>query len=138
MVQLLKESLGESLIKKSVEVWNYKHVKNPFGPSHVLLAEKEEQLIGLRAFMSWKWQQGENIWQAWRAVDTATHPQHQGKGIFRTLTMQALEEVAAQEPCFIFNTPNEKAVRAISKWDGKPSEDSILPSSPRCYTFFTP
>jgi GNAT superfamily N-acetyltransferase len=109
MVQLLKESLGENLIKKSVEVWNYKHVKNPFGPSHVLLAEKEEQLIGLRAFMSWKWQQGDKAWQAWRAVDTATHPNHQGKGIFKTLTLQALDEVAQKEPCFIFNTPNEKS-----------------------------
>lgn len=109
IVQLLQKSLGESLIKKTLGVWNYKHTDNPFGRSKVLLAEDAGKLIGVRAFMSWKWQQGENIWQAWRAVDTATHPQHQGKGIFRTLTMQALEEVAAQEPCFIFNTPNEKS-----------------------------
>lgn len=109
MVQLLKWSLGESIIKKTLGVWNYKHLENPFGPSKVLVAEEKEKLIGLRAFMSWKWQQGDKVWQAWRAVDTATHPQYQGKGIFKTLTQQAIKEVAEQEQSFIFNTPNEKS-----------------------------
>lgn len=109
IVELLKESLGESLLKKSTSIWDYKHVDNPFGESYVLLAEEEGKLIGVRAFMSWKWQIGTTIWQAYRAVDTATHPKHQGKGIFKKLTLQALDDVGKKQDCFIFNTPNEKS-----------------------------
>ncbi|MDD2985961.1 GNAT family N-acetyltransferase [Flavobacterium sp.] len=109
IVELLKESLGESLLKKSTTIWDYKHVDNPFGESYVLLAEENGEFIGVRAFMSWKWQIGKQVWQAYRAVDTATHPNHQGKGIFKKLTLQALADVGAKQDCFIFNTPNEKS-----------------------------
>lgn len=109
IVQLLKESLGESLLQKTESIWRYKHEQNPFGNSHVLLAEENNQLIGVRAFMQWEWRCGDKKWQSYRAVDTATHPMHQGRGIFKKLTLQALEEVGASKYCFIFNTPNEKS-----------------------------
>ncbi len=109
IVELLKDSLGESLLKKTTSIWDFKHVQNPFGSSYVLVAEENNQLIGVRAFMSWKWQLGDTVWQAYRAVDTATHPEHQGKGIFKKLTLQALEDVGKNHDCFIFNTPNEKS-----------------------------
>ena len=109
IVALLKDSLGESLLKKTTSIWDFKHVQNPFGASYVLVAEENNQLIGVRAFMSWKWQLGDSIWQAYRAVDTATHPEHQGKGIFKKLTLQALADVGKKNDCFIFNTPNEKS-----------------------------
>lgn len=109
IVQLLKESLGETLLKKTDIIWQYKHQENPFGSSYVLLAEENGQLIGVRAFMSWNWQTGGNVWQAYRAVDTATHPEYQGKGIFKKLTLQALEDVGTNTDCFIFNTPNSKS-----------------------------
>ena len=85
IVVLLQASLGESLLKKSAEIWNFKHVANPFGESTVLLAEENNELIGVRAFMTWRWQMGNQIWNAFRAVDTATHPNYQGKGIFKKL-----------------------------------------------------
>lgn len=109
IVELLKDSLGESLLKKTTSIWDFKHVQNPFGASYVLVAEENNQLIGVRAFMSWKWQLGDIVWQAYRAVDTATHPEHQGKGIFKKLTLQALADVGKENDCFIFNTPNEKS-----------------------------
>jgi GNAT superfamily N-acetyltransferase len=109
IVALLKDSLGESLLKKTTSIWDFKHVQNPFGASYVLVAEENGQFIGVRAFMSWKWQLGDKVWQAYRAVDTATHPEHQGKGIFKKLTLQALADVGKKNDCFIFNTPNEKS-----------------------------
>ena len=109
MVGLLKFSLGESIVKKTDQIWDYKHRLNPFGKSYVLLAEEDEKLIGLRAFMQWKWQIGTKTWQAYRAVDTATHPDFQGKGIFKKLTLQAISAVGASHDSFIFNTPNNKS-----------------------------
>lgn len=109
IITLLQASLGESLVKKSAKVWNFKHVKNPFGESFVLLAEEEGVLIGVRAFMQWRWQLKDEVWTSYRAVDTSTHPAHQGKGIFTKLTMQALEEVQKVSESFVFNTPNDKS-----------------------------
>ena len=109
IIELMKSSLGESMIPKSESLWKWKHEENPFGRSYVLLAEENGQLIGLRAFMQWKW-----IWQgkryrAIRAVDTATHPDHQGKGIFKKLTLQQAEICKNDGVDFIFNTPNDQS-----------------------------
>lgn len=109
IVALLKLSLGEGLLKKTGVVWDFKHNQNPFGNSEVLLAFENEKLIGVRAFMQWRWQLGDKTWIAYRAVDTATHPEHQGKGIFKKLTLKALEIVGLKSDAFIFNTPNDQS-----------------------------
>ncbi|HMO12765.1 MAG TPA: GNAT family N-acetyltransferase [Pirellulaceae bacterium] len=109
IVELLKRSLGESLIKKSAEVWRYKHIDNPFGPSIVLLAHAGARLVGVRALMRWCWQRGEQSAIAFRAVDTATDPAFQGRGIFKRLTMAALEIAREQGGQFVFNTPNKQS-----------------------------
>lgn len=109
IVQLLKLSLGESLMPKSEAFWRWKHMDNPFGPSPVLVAYEGSELIGVRAFMRWEWRQGEKIWKAVRAVDTATHPAWQGKGIFTQLTKALVDDCRREGIHFIFNTPNEKS-----------------------------
>ncbi|OQP67517.1 hypothetical protein A4R26_12595 [Niastella populi] len=109
MIELLKKSLGEGLIPKSASLWNWKHEQNPFGASFVLLAEENGTIIGLRAFMQWKWKWNDTIYKAIRAVDTATHPDHQGKGIFKKLTLQQLELCKQQGVHFVFNTPNDQS-----------------------------
>ena len=109
IVALLQLSLGESLIKKSSRSWNYKHVDNPFGVSQVLLAFENDVLVGVRAFMKWQWRLGTEVWSAYRAVDTATHPDYQGQGIFKKLTLQALDEIQKEGETFVFNTPNNNS-----------------------------
>lgn len=115
IIALLKESLGESLMPKSERFWQWKHVENPFGKSPVLLAFENDQLIGVRAFMKWEWRQGEKIFKAVRAVDTATHPAFQGKGIFSKLTAQLVNECKEEGVDFIFNTPNKKSMPGYLK-----------------------
>lgn len=109
IITLLQASLGESLLKKSAKIWNFKHLDNPFGESTVLLAEENSDLIGVRAFMQWRWQIKNRVWTSYRAVDTATHPHHQGKGVFKKLTLQALDEIHEKGDCFVFNTPNNQS-----------------------------
>lgn len=109
ILKVLKASLGETSSKKTEEVWRYKHITNPFGESLVLVAEEKDEIIGVRAFMRWKWQKGEKIYSAFRAVDTATHPDHQGKGIFKKLTLRALEIGKERGDHFVFNTPNAQS-----------------------------
>lgn len=109
IIALLKLSLGESLMPKSEAYWRWKHVDNPFGASPVLLAEEGGQLIGVRAFMRWEWEKNWTKWRAIRAVDTATHPDHQGKGIFKKLTLQLLDDCQSDGVDMVFNTPNSQS-----------------------------
>lgn len=109
IIGLLKTSLGEGLIPKSEALWNWKHEQNPFGASFVLLAEENGTLIGLRVFMQWQWRWRGTVYKAIRAVDTATHPDHQRKGIFKKLNLQQIELCKQQGIHFVFNTPNDQS-----------------------------
>ena len=109
IVSVLKASLGEDQIELSEKVWRFKHINNPFGKSIVFIALENEQIIGVRAFMRWEWQCASNKYKALRAVDTATHPEHQGKGIFKKLTLKAVDFAISNNDSFIFNTPNEQS-----------------------------
>lgn len=67
------------------------------------------EVVGVRLFMRWRFAGMGRTWNAVRAVDTATHPDHQGKGIFKALTMHALEAMSADDVAFVFNTPNDQS-----------------------------
>lgn len=109
IVKVLKASLGETDLPLSEKIWNYKHYENPFGKSIVLVAIEDKNIVGVRAFMRWEWYRDETKLSCLRAVDTATHPGHQGKGIFKKLTLQAVNLAKEEGADFIFNTPNEKS-----------------------------
>ena len=115
ILDVLKASLGETSSQKTEEVWRYKHVDNPFGKSLVLVAVENDKIIGVRALMRWKWQLGNQSFSAYRAVDTATHPKHQGKGIFKKLTLKAIEMAKENGDDFIFNTPNTQSLPGYLK-----------------------
>ena len=119
IVSLLKRSLGESRIPKSEEAWNWKHVQNPFGESLVYLAFEGETLVGVRAFMQWRWHLADKEYRVLRAVDTATHPEFWGRGIFRKLTEGLIEKATDEGFDFIFNTPNEKSMPGYLKMGWK-------------------
>jgi hypothetical protein len=76
----------------------------------VVVAESDNRIVGLRAFMRWDLNTTEgDALRCVRAVDTATHPDYQRRGIFRRLTEEALELAVAQDVDLVFNTPNEKS-----------------------------
>lgn len=111
ILDVLRLALGEPAgLERTRHLWEWKHLDNPFGTSIVLLAEEGGDLAGVRAFMRWELTDpaGHRI-RCVRAVDTATHPDHQRKGIFTTLTMAAVEEAAADGVDLIFNTPNPQS-----------------------------
>jgi len=109
VLELLKKSLGEGSIPRSQSFWEWKHARNPFGRSPFWVAESNRQIVGLRVFMRWRWQAGSATADAVRAVDTATHPDYQGRGIFRMLTLHGVNELTRRGVAFVFNTPNRKS-----------------------------
>lgn len=110
IIELLDLSLGSSRIQKSEPLWKWKHEDNPFGKSPVWVATEGGKLIGVRVFMYWHWQKGQKTYTALRAVDTATHPGWQGKGVFKKLTSVLVASSTAEGADFIFNTPNKKSL----------------------------
>lgn len=125
IVNLLKVSLGEGLMPKSEDYWRWKHLNNPFGQSSVLLCWEGDILVGVRAFMRWEWVGNGQVYKAVRAVDTATHPDHQGRGIFKKLTLSLVETCKLNGDEFVFNTPNEKSKPGYLKMGWK--ENGKLP-----------
>ncbi len=65
--------------------------------------------MAFRALMRWEFVRGGVVLRAVRAVDTATDPEYQGRGLFRSLTMHGLEHVRAEGVDFVFNTPNTQS-----------------------------
>ena len=115
IIQLLKASLGESLIPKSEALWKWKHLDNPFGNSPVLLAEEDGQIIGVRAFLNWEFVQNNEPIKACRAVDTAIHPDFQGKGLFTQLSLNLTDQIREDGTQLIYNTPNTQSLPGYLK-----------------------
>jgi len=111
ILSVLKAALGETpFLKRTPELWAWKHESNPFGPSIVLLATSGERIAGVRALMRWHLTtpEGATI-QCVRPVDTATHPDFERQGIFRRLTMESLDLARVQGIDLVFNTPNPQS-----------------------------
>lgn len=110
VLELQRVSLGESQhVERSAEQFHWKHRDNPFGTSIGLVATSSGRIVGLRTFMRWRLRDGEAHIDCVRPVDTATHPDFQRMGIFRDLTMSAIEVARDQSVHLVFNTPNEKS-----------------------------
>ncbi len=109
LLDLVRLSLGEGTIPRTLAYWRWKHMTNPFGSSPVLVAEADGRLVGLRAFMRWTWQSEDQAVTTVRAVDTATHPDYRGRGIFKRLTLQLRDEMADEGVALVFNTPNAQS-----------------------------
>jgi GNAT superfamily N-acetyltransferase len=110
VLELLDASLGGGPAgQRPPEFFRWKHLENPFGRSYMLLAEADDRLVGFRSFMRWRFDLSGEPVRAVRAVDTATHPDYQGLGVFRRLTTTAIEDLRTDTD-LIFNTPNGKSL----------------------------
>jgi len=143
ILRLLKITVGETESSlKTERFWRWKHVQNPFGESYSVCAETEgdtgSELAGLRTLMWWELRtpDGELI-RAVRPVDTATHPDHQRKGIFSALTRFSLEDQRGKGIALVFNTPNSNSLpgylkmgwRVVERWAlyARPSRPLLAP-----------
>ena len=105
--------------RRPPEFFRWKHYENPFGRSFILLAESDGRIAGVRAFMRWRFRAGSRDINAVRAVDTATHPDFQGGGIFTKLTLAALDAIRAEGTDLVFNTPNQNSLPGYLKMGWK-------------------
>lgn len=111
VLDTMRAALGEPPgLGRTPALFSWKHLDNPFGKSLMLVATSDGQIAGFRAFMRWemKTPAGETV-RCVRAVDTATHPDFQRRGIFKRLTLAGIDLATEDGVHMIFNTPNEKS-----------------------------
>jgi GNAT superfamily N-acetyltransferase len=111
VLDLLRSSLGETAsLQRTPDLFNWKHIDNPFGRSIMLVAVDGTTVAGFRAFMRWELIRPDGgTLRCVRAVDTATSPLYRRRGIFRNLTMAAIEAATADGVDMVFNTPNPRS-----------------------------
>lgn len=107
---LAQRSLGWKGDERDREFFEWKHDLNPAGQSPAWVGEIDGEIVGFRTMQRWVFRSEDRTpMHLVRAVDTATHPDHQGKGIFRRLTMAAVEALTLEGTDAVFNTPNSSS-----------------------------
>jgi hypothetical protein len=80
-------------------------MEGAFGPSSVLLAEADGAIIGVLAYMRWRFRAGEQILETMRGVDFALHPDRRKPGASSALTRAAVEHFPSGL-AFAWGNPN--------------------------------
>lgn len=109
VLALLDRALGPGQLPRSPELWRWKHRDNPFGDSPGLVAMSKGRPVAVRVFLRWRWRRDGVDLAAARAVDTATDPGWQRRGLFRLLTLELADRLRRDGTAFLFNTPNAKS-----------------------------
>ncbi len=109
ILAVMRRSLGSDDDPRYPQMFAWKHDQNPFGASPMWLAVDGDRVAAVRAFMRWEFVRGGRVVRAVRAVDTATDPDDQGKGLFTALTLHGLDALHDEGIDLVFNTPNSKS-----------------------------
>ena len=131
IIELCRASLGWGDDPRFEQLFSWKHDQNAFGPSYMWVATDGDRIVGLRAFMRWEFVRGGQVLHAVRAVDTATHPDYQGKGLFTAMTLHGLDVIEADGIDFVFNTPERQEPTGLPE-DGLAGGRQAARGDPGC------
>ncbi len=120
VLALVGRCLGWTADADDARLFAWKHEQSPFGASPSWVAVDADRIVGFRTFLRWEFERAGETVRAVRAVDTATDPDYRGRGIFRQLTLQALDELRAEGIAFVFNTPNDQSRPGYLKMGWQP------------------
>ena len=137
VLELLRQALGEAALRRTTALFTWKHVNNPFGRSIMFVAEDPQGIVGFRAFMRWELATvDDQRLRCVRAVDTATHPRARRQGVFKRLTLEAINAARAEGVDLIFNTPNARSgagYLSMGWTEVGPIGTLVRPRSPRSW-----
>jgi GNAT superfamily N-acetyltransferase len=131
MIEVAVRALGWRGDERDRAFFSWKHDDNPFGPSPAWVATDQGRIVGFRTLLRWEFSRAGERLRVVRAVDTASHPDHQGKGIFRRLTLTAVAELTASGFDAVYNTPNARSRPGYLKMGWKELGRPALGARPR-------
>ena len=135
VIPLLRAALGNPDDPHYEALLPWKHRENPYGVSPAWVALHDDRVVGYRTFLRWRFLDdlGRPV-TAVRAVDTATLPDYQGLGIFRSLTLRGVAALTLAGDGIVFNTPNDQSRPGYLKmgWSVvRRLPVGVLPAGPR-------
>jgi GNAT superfamily N-acetyltransferase len=108
ILELLTASLGWS--SGELLEFSWKHEDTPFGRCTAWATVDNGLVVAFRTCMRWEPRApGGELLGTGRAVDTAARPSHQGRGVFRQLMPEALDDLRTQGVAVVFNAPSDKS-----------------------------
>ena len=90
--------------------WRFE--RNPHGPAQFALAidrRANDRIVGMIILQATRLRRGDDILQAYQAIDTIVDPDYRGHGIFVGLGNVAHQQLVAQGAQFLWGFPNENA-----------------------------
>jgi GNAT superfamily N-acetyltransferase len=100
-------------------VFRWKHLGSPFGPSVMVVAEAEGDVIGFEALIRWPVTAGGRRVMGARGVDIAVDPAHRGRGVAGAL-IRAATAAIADGYAFAFSNPNAMSDPMLVKHGRRP------------------
>jgi GNAT superfamily N-acetyltransferase len=88
------------------EFFRWKHTLGPFGSSTLLVAEADDAVIGVQAYMPWRLRAGEQILSTMRRVDLAVHPSYRRLGVSMAIRAAAS---FSNDVAFTWSNPNRQS-----------------------------
>ncbi len=95
--------------KYTMEWWQWLHKENTAGEPIIWLAEYSGRVVGHVAYIPTAMAVDGQRTVVAQAVNVATHPEFQGKGIFRTLIERSFEEACQRRWDYMYGFPNTPA-----------------------------
>jgi Acetyltransferase (GNAT) domain len=96
------------------EFFEWKHQSSPFGPSQMLVAARDSQMVGFIARMPWRLSVGGELRAAARVVDIAVEPSVHRRGLAMQLIGTPSEHYGP-EVALSWSNPNEQSRRSTEK-----------------------
>lgn len=91
--------------RRSLDWYRWKHLDGPWGPSRGWVAIDGGEVVGTRLFVPWRLRSAAGEHACSRAMDGATVPRAQRRGIFSALIQREMEELSrSQEWHCVYST----------------------------------
>ena len=90
-----RRALGWAADGRDRALFDWKHGENPLARRPSSVATVDGRVVGFRSFICWGTPPRRRAARLVRAVDTATDPTVQGRGIFRRLTLESIAALPA-------------------------------------------
>jgi len=92
-----------------LERWHWMYRENPAGNAKVWLAEVGDRIVGQSAVIPVRMKCGREVVTGFQSIDTLTHPDYRGQGIYTTLAQQAYAEAASEGMHVGYRFPNRNS-----------------------------
>lgn len=99
----------------SLDYWKWRYVENPFGNSIIKLILDKEKLIGHYAVTPIDVQAQGKLHKAAFSMNTMTHPDYEGKGIFTYLAQETYKDAKQSGFTFVYGFPNRNSYYGFTR-----------------------